>query len=470
MIGLQNGINIPHLGDKMLPPCVSPDKIDDETEVNVGGVTKETVINDSIFSQTALYRTSKPLIEHLQKSIHELMLIGYGGSIHSEKKWGQKRTEQFISHVFIRIKTLFEIPTAVPTSGLDTIMVDSAVNYLSSLQVSGTNFTANEYLRTHILESLVSSEVSNRILATRLGVNRKLLPDIIERRRTYDAIANLKRESDGRSDEAEDDSSLDRSSEAFESGLGPDELGLCHLFADFGIDPDDDFFFNPEDRPVEEETKRYKSTNVFQKHFSMKKRKQRKDCPKYVEIVRTFLHSTFRPDTFAKRKIMIKNEDGTYEHHLPHIQNSSVKEAHNSFMESEIYHDWQYQNRWVKKCLDGDEIEILPSICLRLFYYAICPCCKCPIQRDCADSLVVGFSHLLTGLGKIRSSELNNKKESILACVCPFHFKDGNKDIWKSANDFMLCMLCPPREFTEFQNPEISKHSLKVHNMAHMIT
>jgi hypothetical protein len=184
VIGLQNGINIPHLGDKMLPPCVSPDKIDDETEVNVGGVTKETVINDSIFSQTALYRTSKPLIEHLQKSIHELMLIGYGGSIHSEKKWGQKRTEQFISHVFIRLKTLFEIPTAVPTSGLDTIMVDSAVNYLSSLQVSGTNFTANEYLRTHILESLVSSEVSNRILATRLGVNRKLLPDIIERRRS----------------------------------------------------------------------------------------------------------------------------------------------------------------------------------------------------------------------------------------------------------------------------------------------
>jgi hypothetical protein len=152
--------------------------------------------------------------------------------------------------------------------------------------------------------------------------------------------------------------------------------------------------------------------------------------------VRTFLHSTSGPDTFAKRKIMIKNEDGTYEHHLPHIQNSSVKEAHNSFMESEIYHDWQYQNRWVKKCLDGDEIEILPSICLRLFYYAICPCCKCPI----------------------------------LACVCPFHSKDGNKDIWKSANDFMLCMLCPPREFTEFQNPEISKHSLKVHNMAHMIT
>ena len=343
-------------------------------------------------------------------------------------------------------------------------MVDSAVDYLSSLQVSGTNFTANEYLRTHILESIVSSAVSNRLLATRLGINRKLLPDIMERRRTHDAIANLRRASCDKSAEADDDSSLDKSAEDFESGLGPDELGLSHLFATFHIDPDDDFFFNVEDRPVEEK-KKCKSTNVFQKHFSLKRRKQRKDYPKYIEIVRSLLHSTFRPDTFAKRKIMIKNEDGTYEYHLPHIQNSSMKEAHNSFMESEIYHDWQYQNQWLKKGVNREAYEILPTICLRLFYYAICRYCKCLIQRDCADSLVVGFSHLLTGLGKIRNSELNNKKELILACDCSFHSKDGNRDMWKSANDFMLCILCPPKEFTEFQNPEISKHSRKVNTI-----
>ena len=99
---------------------------------------------------------------------------------------------------------------------------------------------------------MVSSEVSCRVLATRLGVNRKFLPDIIDRRHTYNAIANLKRESDGKSADAEDDSSLDKSSEAFESGLGPDELGLTHMFAAFWIDPDDDFFFNVEDRPVED--------------------------------------------------------------------------------------------------------------------------------------------------------------------------------------------------------------------------
>ena len=86
LVGLQSGIDIHLTGVKILPPCVTPDKIDDEVEVNVGGVVKETVINDSIFTQTALYRTSKPLIDHLQKSINDLMLIGYGGAIHAEKK------------------------------------------------------------------------------------------------------------------------------------------------------------------------------------------------------------------------------------------------------------------------------------------------------------------------------------------------------------------------------------------------
>lgn len=76
---------------------------------------------------------------------------------------------------------------------------------------------------------------------------------------------------------------------------------------------------------------------------------------------------------------------------------------------------------------------------------------------------------MLIGMGKIRNSELKNKKESILACDCPFHSKEGNRDMWKSTNDFMLCMLCPPREFTEFQNPEISKHSLMINIMLNLM-
>ena len=392
------------------------------------------------------------------------MQTGYGGAVHSTRKWGLNRLGQFVKHVFERLKAIFNISDADSISAIDTVMINSAVNYISSLQVSGTNFTANEYLRVHILESLVSSGVSHRSLGERLKVNRKLLPDIIERRQKYDCIVNLRNESKLSAAEAEDDGALEHASSAFSAGLEPDELGILHLFAAINLDPDDEFFFQINTQPVEEK-KRCRSVNIFQKHLSVQRRKQKKDCPKYIEIVRAFLHSTFRPDTFAKRKVMIKNEDGTYEYHLPHIQNSSIKEAHDSFMESEIYHDWQYQNRWIKKTRDGEEYEILPSICLRLFYYAMCPCCKSPTQRDCADSLVVGFSHMLTGLGKIRNSELNNKKKSILECSCPYHTKEGNKDMWKSANDFMLYVLCAPKEFPEFENPEISKHTVKVREL-----
>ena len=74
-------------------------------------------------------------------------------------------------------------------------------------------------------------------------------------------------------------------------------------------------------------------------HLAPKKRKLRKDCPKYLEVVRSYGHATFRPDTFAKNKKMVKNEDGTYDFHLFHIQNRSIKDTHESFLQSVIYHD-----------------------------------------------------------------------------------------------------------------------------------
>jgi hypothetical protein len=53
----------------------------------------------------------------------------------------------------------------------------------------------------------------------------------------------------------------------------------------------------------------------------------------------------------------------------------SIIESHESFGESEIFYDWQYQNRWIKIGADGNEVEILPTIYLRLYDYARCPCC-----------------------------------------------------------------------------------------------
>jgi hypothetical protein len=165
-----------------------------------------------------------------------LMHAGYKGAINPENKWGPDRTKQFINHIFARIEIFFGISNTESTSDLDTSMIDSAVSYMSSLQTSGTNFTANEYVRVHILESLIVPKISNRTLATRIGVKRKLLPDIIEKRKKFDEIAALKKESSKPSADDEDNHSLELNAENFEAGLGADQLGILHLFADFNID------------------------------------------------------------------------------------------------------------------------------------------------------------------------------------------------------------------------------------------
>jgi hypothetical protein len=144
---------------------------------------REPVITNSLFSKAALYRIAKPIIDELQKLILNLMHAGYKGAIHPESKWGPDRFKQFINDIVARIETVSGVSNIEPTSNLDTGMIDSAVNYISSLQTSGINFTANEYVRVHILESLIVSKTSNRTLATRLGINRKSLPDIIEKRK-----------------------------------------------------------------------------------------------------------------------------------------------------------------------------------------------------------------------------------------------------------------------------------------------
>jgi hypothetical protein len=144
---------------------------------------REPVITNSLFSKAALYGIAKPIIDELQKLILNLMHAGYKGAIHPESKWGPDRFKQFINDIVARIEIVFGVSNIEPTSNLDTGMIDSAVSYISSLQTSGINFTANEYVRVHILESLIVPKTSNRTLATLLGINRKSLPDIIEKRK-----------------------------------------------------------------------------------------------------------------------------------------------------------------------------------------------------------------------------------------------------------------------------------------------
>lgn len=423
-------------------------------------------INSNLFSQTRLYKLTNPIVELLHKNVESVIAIGSNGLEDPNNKWGVERTEMFLDHIFKRVKKLLGISISSSNENSEKDMIDSAVTYMSSLKKIGTNFTGNEYVRIHILESLIPPTVkSSRSLALRLGVNRNTISDIIKKRHEFNEICRSKDQSTHVSETVEDDdSSLDEMANIFSADRTADELGLLHLFADFNFDIEDDFFYvedTPEVAPIEN-TKSSKGVNLFHDHLKPKKRKRRKDCPKYLDVVRSYGHSVFRPDTFAKNKKMVLNEDGDYEFHMMHVQNRSIKDTHASFLLSMVYHDWQYLNRWSKLCSDGQLREVLPSICLRLFYYAICPCCKEPSQRDCADSMVVGFSHALIGMGKIRMSEHNNKKNLIRECSCPYHSRESVKELWRNTDDFMAAMLCPPIEFTEFQNPVISHFSTKV--------
>ena len=412
-------------------------------------------VKDNLFTTSRLYAAAKPIISSLQQQINSI--IGSGDTC---ILWGTARKKQFLDHIFGRARTILGVNKLESTSLLDTQIVDRATSYLAALQTrNGTNFKDNDHIRLHVLEALMPSNgISNRALALRLGVNREILPAIITKRIQFDNLKSITPLNDNINDEA-----LEETASTFAGNYTTEQLGILYLFSNLGLDQDDNFYHEePDIAPVAPKVKVIKAINPLHDHLKMKKRKRRKDCPLYLEVVRSYGHSVFRPDTFAKNKKMVKNEDGTYEYHMFHVQNRSIQDTHKSFVQSVIYHDWQYINRWMRTNDDGSTDEILPTICLRLFYYALCPCCKEPTQRDCADSMVVGFSHALTGMGKIRMSEVNNRKQAIRACECAYHIREANKESWRSTEDFMSAMLCSPVEFDEFQNPEISQFTTKV--------
>ena len=415
--------------------------------------------NDSLFTSSRLYAVAKPIITSLQQQIS-----GIVGSGENCIMWGTNRKRQFLDHVFSRARTVFGVNKLELNAQLDTQMVDRAATYLSALQTrNGTNFKDNDYIRLHVLEALMPSNgTSNRALAIRLGVSREILPAIISKRIQFDQITSAASDV-APSNNINSDTILEETASNFFGNCTAEQLGILYLFSNLGLDQNNDFFYEESDpAPAAPKLKDSMVVNPFHEHLKMKKRKRRKDCPLYIEVVRSYGHSVFRPDTFAKNKKMVKNEDGTYEYHMFHIQNRSIKDTHKSSIQSVIYHDWRYINRWTKTNDDGSIEVILLTICLRLFYYALCPCCKEPTQRDRADSMVVGFSHALVGMGKIRMSEINNRKHTIRTCECEYHSREVNKESWRSTEDFMSAMLCSPIEFDEFQNPEISQYTTKV--------
>ena len=430
---------------------------------------------DSLIKRSLLYEIGKPVVESMVLSISKA--ISASGTPGRNTSWGSGRKDQFLEHVFARVRALFDVSSRSKrsTDNIDSIIVNNAVAFIEALSLTsagGTNFTSNQYVRSRVLEALMSNFLtSHRKIAIRLKINRLCVPRLIIKRIEFDKIkcktnkiqntqSMIENELQINDNVQVQDEDLRNGNEEFIGDMNREELGLFYLFQASGLDNDDSFFFEElsDDAATIEQPRKIKKVNAYQKHLTQDKRKRRKDCPNYMSVVRNYAHDVFRIDTFAKDKVFVENEDGTWEYHMQHVQNASMEDTHRNFLVSQQYADWQNQNSWTKKGNSKNnqtdyDIIVLPSICLRLFFYAMCPCCRDPTQRDCADSLVVGFTHALVGIGKMRNSNFSNKKQLIEECNCEYHTRSVNADMWKGTHSFMLAILCAPVDLEDFSNP-----------------
>ena len=121
-----------------------------------------------------------------------------------------------------------------------------------------------------------------------MKVNRNIVPEIIAKRIKFNELIALR---DGRVQSILDDTDLilEEGALDFEANRSPDELGLIHLFTQSNMSPDDDFFFSEAtDEVWIPLVKDKKSFNPLHDHLAPKKGKQRKDCPKYLDVVRSY--------------------------------------------------------------------------------------------------------------------------------------------------------------------------------------
>jgi hypothetical protein len=189
----------------------------------------------------------------IKSNLDGLIARSYGGKSITLNSWGTERKAQFLDHVFDRIKSIYHVDKSGSSlTAMNSQMVESAAAYIAALSKDVRNFTGNEYVKQHVLEALIPENVSSvRAISRRLEVNRQLLPKLIEKRRQFNYISNsaTSNSSSRETEDDLDDNALAEQEGSFSANLLPDELGFLHLFPDLDVGPDDDFYFEQDDRP-----------------------------------------------------------------------------------------------------------------------------------------------------------------------------------------------------------------------------
>ena len=183
--------------------------------------------------------------------------------------------------------------------------------------------------------------------------------------------------------------------------------------------------------------------NIFHTVLSPKNRKIRDDKLD-LSVVRDFCHDICRLDTFASAKVFVHNYDGTYSYHQVHVKSQSIKCYYDVFQKSPEYHNWQKENMRTKK--KGSTVStIIPTIKLRIFTNAFCPCCMNQKQRDCANHVQVNYYNALKAIANLRRYQ--GISNAIKSCLCHGHQNEHYLKCHTSLNSFMDAVLCKKEEY-----------------------
>ena len=280
-----------------IPAIISPEQVINvfatedlvENHVNRMDVIAEDdvpdtfIVNDELFHRSCPYEVAKPVVEAMKCLIMDSIAtsVGVSGIPDHSLKWEKERMSQFLEHLFGRLRSVFQLDSAgsSTTESIDTHIVNSAVDFIGALSLTAagaTNFTANDYVRQHVLVALIPIKtISQRTLSKRLQINRLSLPQIISKRIQFNDIQasiecsnrRLSIQRDSSSVEGLivlEDEELRNGNEAFAGDMNHSDLGLLYLFEAAGLEVEDSFFFKEDDvDATNEPPKKIKKLNAF---------------------------------------------------------------------------------------------------------------------------------------------------------------------------------------------------------------
>lgn len=324
--------------------------------------------------------------------------------------------------------------------------------YLNGLRKFGGKFAQVESTIENVISSISVEKSNSSEMAKYLNVTRRRMVSGKKRRKIFDYIIEKE---ENRNKNNESIESFDYSEiNDYSADFGEDETILQSSEDEMESEEDED---NTEIENTEIEYRPLENTEIEpQRTGSGKKNKQNifvtaltpterkvRDDKLDLSVVRDYCHEICRLDTFATAKTYVHNYDGTYSYHPVHVKSQSVKSYYEIFQQSTEYHNWQNENARIKT--KGNFERRIPTIKLRLFTNAFCPCCMNQKQRDCANHIQINYYNALKAIANMR--RFQGISVPMRDCACPGHRNENYLQCHTSVSRFMDAVLCPRIEY-----------------------